>query len=394
MKVLIVNKFWYARGGDCVVAMSTANLLRRMGHDVEVFSMQHPSNIECDYNVTFAPQVHFDGNLVQKVRAMVRAMGDKNVRMAFTTAFERFQPDVVHLHNIHSYLSPVVAQIAHNHGCRVVWTLHDYKLFCPSYCCLLKGATCDSCIEHPMDVVVHRCMKNSLVASIAALLESTKWNTHQLTQCVDAFICPSKFMADKMKQAGFQAEKLNIIHNFMPNDKRDTSPVALGRSDYCCYIGRLTPEKDLGTLLDAACRLPFTLKVAGDGPLHDDLAKKYGSCPNIEFLGRINSHEVNKLLRLARFSVMPSNWWENNPLSIIESLCTGTPVVGMQMGGIPELIDEHNGLLVPAGDPSALAKAMQQAWETHWDYASIARKANTKYDPNAHYNALLTCYHS
>lgn len=392
MKVLIVNKFWYARGGDCVVAMNTVDLLRRMGHDVEVFSMEHPNNVECNYTVTYAPQVHFDGNFAQKVHAMVRAMSDKNVRKIFTAVIERFKPDVVHLHNIHSYLSPVVAQIAHSHGCRVVWTLHDYKLFCPSYICLRNGATCDSCIEHPMDVVVHRCMKDSLVASIAALLESTKWNTNRLSQCVDEFFCPSRFMAEKMQQAGFPSEKLRVISNFLPENKRDTSPVVMGRANYYCYVGRLTAEKGLETLLEAASRLPFTLKVAGGGPLHDDLVKKYGNYPNIEFLGLLNSNEVNKLLRLARFLVMPSEWWENNPLSIIESLCVGTPVVGTNMGGIPELIDDHNGLLVPAGDAAALSTAMQQAWEARWDYAAIARKSAQKFASTTHYNALIKLY--
>ncbi|MBO7609404.1 MAG: glycosyltransferase [Muribaculaceae bacterium] len=393
MRVLIVNKFWYARGGDCVVAMGTVDLLRRMGHDVEVFSMHHPNNVECDYTVTYAPEVHFDGNLVQKIRAMVRAMSDRNVRNSFTATIERFHPDVVHLHNIHSYLSPLVAQIAHEHGCRVVWTMHDYKVFCPSYSCLRNGTTCDSCIEHPMDVVVNRCMKDSLIASIAALLESTKWNVNKLAQYVDKFICPSQFMAKKLKDAGISSDKLAVITNFLPDDKRDTSSIITGRADYCCYIGRISHEKGIETMLDAASTLPFTLKVAGNGPMLQTLKEKYAHCKNIEFLGLLDSNNVTKLLRLTRFSVMPSQWWENNPLSIIESLCAGTPVVGTDIGGIPELIDNSCGILVPTGDVKALANAMQEAWDMRWDHAAIARHATSRFSPTVHYQALTEVYH-
>ena len=392
MKALIVNKFWYPRGGDCVVAMGTADLLRRMGHEVAIFSMRHPDNVACTGDDRFVPQVHFDGTFTQKLRAVRRSMGDSDVKRAFSQLLRDFQPQVVHLHNIHSYLSPVVAKLAHEHGCRVVWTLHDYKLLCPAYSCLRQGQPCDQCIEHPMDVVVNRCMKGSLLASIAGLIEATEWNSTLLSQYVDVFICPSRFMALKMKQAGFPAEKLAVITNFIPDERRDTAPVSLGRAQYACYVGRLSAEKGVDTLLQAAASLPFTLKVAGDGPLLAPLREQYASSKNIEFLGRQDAHAVTALLRQAQFSVTPSQWWENNPLSIIESLSAGTPVVGTDMGGIPELIDNSNGIIVPAGHVQALASAMRHAADTAWDRAAIARDAHHRFHPQTHYRALLNLY--
>ncbi|MBR1803819.1 MAG: glycosyltransferase [Muribaculaceae bacterium] len=392
MRVLIVNKFWYPRGGDCVVAMGTASLLRRMGHEVAIFSMQHPDNVSCDGDDRFVPQVHFDGSLGQKLRAMQRSLGDKSVRKVFTQLLNDFQPQVVHLHNIHSYLSPVVAQLAHEHGCRVVWTMHDYKLLCPAYSCLRDGKPCDLCMGHPLDVVSHRCMKGSLLASIAGLIEATEWNRTLLSLYVDTFICPSQFMAGKMLQAGFPADKLAVVSNFIPSERCDTAPVAIGRAPYACYVGRLSAEKGITTLLQAATSLPFTLKVAGDGPLLAPMREQYASSKNIEFLGRQDAADVAALLRLARFSVMPSQWWENNPLSMIESLCAGTPVVGTDMGGIPELIDKGNGIIVPATDAEALASAMRQAWDTPWNHAAIARNAHQCFDQQAHYRALLSLY--
>ena len=393
MRVLIVNKFWYPRGGDCVVAMSTARLLQRMGHDVAIFSMQHPDNENFGGDQHFVPQVRFDGSIRKKCQAMQRATGDKAVNTLFSQVLRKFEPQVVHLHNIHSYLSPLIAQLAHDYGCRVVWTMHDYKLLCPSYSCLRKGKPCDACIKHPMDVVVHRCMKGSLVASIAALLEATRWNSTMLSRNVDTFICPSQFMADKMSQANFPSEQLAVLPNFLPDERRDNSPVAMGRSDYYCYVGRLSPEKGVETLIETAARLPYTLKVAGDGPMLNTLRERYAHNTNIDFLGKINSASVQQLLRLARFSVMPSQWWENNPLSVIESLCAGTPVVVTDMGGLPELIDEQCGIIVPTDNPKALAEAVNRAWDAHWDYAAIARRANTRHDSQVHYRALMAIYH-
>lgn len=392
MKVAIVNKFWYARGGDCVVAMNTAALLRRMGHEVRIFSMHHPDNAACDDEPWFASQVFFDGNISQKFKALYRSLGDKEVKEKFSSFLGDFRPDVVHLHNIHSYLSPIVAKIAHAHNCRVVWTLHDYKLLCPAYSCLRRGQVCSSCIEHPLDVVSNRCMKNSLIASLAGLFELSKWNAHVLAQCVDVFICPSRFMATQMQKGDFPAEKLAVISNFLPDEDRGTAPVVTGRADYCCYVGRLSAEKGVETLLEAVAATGINLKVAGDGPLSEQLSGQYAHCKNIEFLGRLNGHDVMQLLRLARFSVTPSVWWENNPMSVIESLCTGTPVVGSDIGGIPELIDSSCGLLAPAGNPAALAATLQQAWNRKWDHAAIARNAAIRFSPHEHYRALLNCY--
>lgn len=393
MRIAIVNKFWYARGGDCVVAMNTASLLRRMGHEVHVFSMHYPENVPCDDSDRFVSQVHFDGNLSQKLKAFRRSMGDMEVREKFTSFINDFRPHVVHLHNIHSYISPIVAQIAHNAGCRVVWTMHDYKLLCPAYSCLRNGEACMSCIEHPLDVVSNKCIKNSLPASIAGLLEISKWNVNVLNQCVDTFICPSLFMAQHMQHADFPAEKLAVIHNFLPDDKRETAPIVTGRAPYYCYAGRLSHEKGVEVLLEAAATLPMKLKVAGDGPLLNELKLKYDRYSNIEFTGKLTSGELMAMMRLARFSVMPSICLENNPMSVIESLCVGTPVVGADTGGIPELINpQENGLLMRPGDVTDIARALQQAWNKSWDYSYIARTATAQFDSTTHYRQLMNVY--
>lgn len=395
-RVLLVNKFYYPRGGDCVVTLNTERLLRAHGVDVGVYAMQYPHNVESQFSRYFASQISLDGGLGAKFKALKRIMGLGDIKRSMARVLDDFKPDVVHLHNVHSYLSPVVAQMAHNRGIKVVWTLHDYKLLCPAYTCLREGKPCEQCFgsnKHP--VVEHRCMKGSLAASAIAWLEAKRWCRSVLEQNTDAFICPSQFMASKMAQGGFEQSKLQVLCNFVDPTKLEqfkAMPSLPQRDDYYCYVGRLSPEKGVTTLLQAAALLRREARVAGAGPQGDELRSDFAQFPNINFLGQLDAHGVSQLLSRARFSVVPSEWYENNPLSVIESLCSGTPVVGSQIGGIPELIDSGCGVTYRAGDAKALCDAMRQAWNTQWDHAAIKHAAIARFSPEAHYARLQAIY--
>ena len=393
-RILIANKFYYPRGGDCVVAMNLEQLLREQGHEVAVFAMQHPENVESGWNGYYASQVDFAGSIGNKVRAAKRLMGWGDIKTSFNRILDDFEPDIVHLHNIHSYLSPVLAKIAKCHGCRVVWTLHDYKLVCPSYACLLNGKPCEKCIGHgKAHVLKNRCMKGSLVASALAWLEARKWNRSVLESYTDAFICPSNFMASKMKKDDFDPEKLHVVCNHIDPEKlRLYDSVGAGREDYYVYVGRLSPEKGVETLLNVASKLPCNLKVAGDGPLMATLKQQYSENSNIEFCGRLDSKQVAELLSKAQFSVMPSECYDNNPLGVIESLCAGTPVVGARIGGIPELLDEGNGITFASGNRDDLASAINQAFSTQWHYSSIKEAAGVRFSLNKHLEQVMEIY--
>ena len=391
-RVLLVNKFYYPRGGDCVVVLNTEALLREHGLDAEVFAMQYPDNLPARYQDRFAGEVNFGGGVGNLLGALRRTMGWGDVRARFKEVLDDFKPDVVHLHNIHSYLSPVVGELAHRRGIRVVWTLHDYKLLCPRYDCLLDGEPCEQCIDgSKCNVLTHRCMKGSLPASAVAWLEAHKWNRSTLEKNTDLFVCPSQFMADKMRQGGFNPDKIKVLNNFLDpvklkrfQDIGSTAP----REDYYCYVGRLAPEKGVADLLAVASRLSYKLKVAGGGPLESALRQRYGSCPNIEFLGMVDADAVARLLSGARLNVVPSQSYENNPLSVIEALCAGTPVAGACIGGIPELIDEQSGVVFQPIDKEAMAAAISTAMDRQWVYVDIARKALARFSPEAHLAAL------
>ena len=391
-RILIANKFYYPRGGDCIVAMNLERLLKEQGHEVAVFAMQYPENVDSGWNSYYASQVDFAGSLGGKLCAAKRLMGHGDIKAAFIRILDDFNPHIVHLHNIHSYLSPVLAKLAKRHGCRVVWTLHDYKLVCPSYACLLNGKPCEQCIGHgKMHVLKNRCMKGSLAASALAYIEARKWNRNVLERYTDAFICPSHFMAGKMRKDGFNQEKIHVVCNHIDSEKLALfNSLSSSREVYYAYVGRLSAEKGVETLLNVASKLPYTLKVAGDGPLKEELEQHSNS--NILFLGHQNAEQVAELLSKAHFSVVPSEWYENNPLSVIESLCAGTPVVGARTGGIPELLDKSSGITFMPGISEELTTAINQAFTTNWHYNSIKEVSIKRFSAKEHLNQVLNIY--
>jgi len=392
-RVLLVNKFYYPRGGDCVVVLNTEALLRDSGVEAEVFAMKYPENLPARYQDSFASEVNFGGGAGDKLRALRRTIGFDDVGRHFLSVLDDFKPDVVHLHNIHSYLSPVVGELAHRRGIRVVWTLHDYKLLCPRYDCLLDGKPCEQCVTgNKNGVLTHRCMKGSLAASAVAKIEAVKWNRRVLEKNTDLFVCPSRFMAQMMKKGGFDPDKMVVLNNFLDPVKLQqyqTVDASGPRGGYYCYVGRLSQEKGVAHLLEVASRLPYHLKVVGGGPLEAELRDKYAGCSNIEFLGMVDAAGVTRVLTGARLSVMPSQCYDNNPLSVVESLCAGTPVVGALIGGIPELIDNNSGATFLPFDSEALAAAVTGAMQREWNHAEIARQALARFSPEAHLQVLM-----
>lgn len=388
MRILLINKFYRRAGGDCVHFLAVERLLRGAGHEVAVMTMRHPDNLPLPPGSYELPQVRIDGPLAHKLKAAARILG-AGIDRAVSAALREFRPEVVHLHNIHSYISPRVAQLAHSAGCRVVWTLHDYKLLCPAYAFQCRGEVCTRCLSSPRGVLSRRCMKSSVAASFLAYAEARRWRRAVVEPWVDAFICPSGFMREQMIAGAWPAHKLITLGNFMGGD---AAPAVSGDRSGACYIGRLSPEKGVDRLARVAARSSWRLTIAGSGPQEQDLRRQYGGCPNIEFAGALDAAGVAALLGRSAVSVVPSVCFENNPLAAIESLCCGTPVVGTRIGGIPELITPDAGLLCAPGDDDALGRAVTQALALPWDNAAIAAGATARFAPAPYLQSLLNIY--
>lgn len=384
MKILLSNKFYYRRGGDCVCMLNTGQLLKEKGHEVAVFAMDYPENLETPW------KKYFPQNM-SRLMAFTRPFGSQEVKRKFVRLLDDFRPDVVHLNNIHTQLSPVIAELAHGRGIRVVWTLHDYKLLCPRYDCLRGGEeVCEKCFEgDKAPCKVYKCMKGSTLASLIGYEEAVKWNRERLESCTDVFICPSAFMSQKMAQGGFNTSKLKVLCNFIDVDKCRRGDYH--KEDYYCFVGRLSHEKGARTLIEAANQLPFPVKIIGGGPLMSEL--KEVAHDNVEFVGFKQWDDIKELVGRARFTVIPSEWYENNPMSVIEAECLGTPVLGARIGGIPELIDEGvNGMTFESRDAADLRGKISQMYDAKFDYESMATAAMSRFGAERFYDRLMEIY--
>lgn len=383
MRILFCNKFYYRRGGDCIVTMNLEQLLKKKEHEVAIYSMIYPENEKSEWS-------KFWPSNMSKIDAFVRPFGAKQVINDFLRLLNDFNPDVVHLHNIHTQLSPVIAKIAHERGIRVVWTLHDTKLVCPCYTCMRDGLWCEECFTDKTAVIKHRCMPGGIIGSTIGYLEAKKWNKDKLQEYTDLFLPPSQFMMDTVVRGGYDPKKFRVLCNFIDVEK--VKNPCFEKKDYFVYLGRVNEVKGIRTLCKAAAALPFKLIVIGGGELLTELQKQYKNS-NIEFKGQMEWNDFRPIIEGARFMVLPSEWSENNPLTVIESQSLGTPVLGARIGGIPELIEDSvTGMTFESGNVEDLKKKIKLMWNASFDYKAIADNAVKRYSSETYYKQLMKYY--
>jgi len=265
-------------------------------------------------------------------------------------------PHIVHFHNLWPFLTPAALRLARRAGAVVVLTVHNYRFACPGGLLLRDGVIHDDCVEGSSLACAFRNPRGRVIESIAygVALEIHR-RFRMLERWVDAFVAPSAFMENVLLRAGLPQRKIHRIAYGIPVH---TELRPLGRS--ALFLGRLSPEKGVRTLLDAARLAPdVPLVVAGGGPLEGEVR---GSA--VEYLGQLDRRELASAIESAAYVVAPSEWYDNQPFSVIESLAAGRPVIASRMGGLPELVSHgENGLLVSPRSPSHLAEAMQRMWD-------------------------------
>lgn len=392
MKVLIVSKFLYMRGGAEVYAINLGHLLKKYGHEVQFYSMQYPQNIAVKESHYFADEVSFfDTRLSCKLKALLRILGD-GIRESFEKILNDFKPDIVHLNNIHSYLSPIVARIAFEKKIPAIWTVHDYKLVCPAYSCLHNGKPCELCLKSPFYVLTKKCMKNSFLQSACAYIEALYWNKNKVQKYTNCFIAPSSFLKQMIIKGGFNESKIETILHCIP---REISPndALQEKSDYYCYVGRISEEKGIITLLEAAKKMPYKLIMVGDGPLRSELSKKFNEVDNISFVGFKQWDELKSIIGKARFLVSPSKCYEVFGLVNVEAQALGTPVLGANIGGIPETICLGiSGDLFEPDNIVDLQNKITQMFQAQFDYDEISKNARELFSMEHYYNKIMNLY--
>ena len=401
VRLLLGNKFWFPKGGVETYLFELIEELPALGYDVIPFAMHHERNRESDYSEFFVDEVdyHAPQTTLRKLRMASRMLYSRHAATQLTALLDRHGADLAHLHNIYHQISPSILPVLAERGIPAVMTLHDLKLACPNYKMRTNGAVCERCKNGGYHhAVLNRCVQDSAVASALCAFElfahrrSGVYERH-----VSRFIVPSRFYLQKLRESGLPADRLVWIPSY--TDVRRYSPV-YGGGDYYLYIGRLSDEKGLPTLVEAAAAFPrATLVIAGEGPLRAVLERTVAErgLSHVRIVGPKYGQELIDLVRQARFSVIPSEWYENCPRSCIESFASGTPVIGADIGGIPEMVDDGvNGLLFPAFATDELRKRIEYLWDRPAVVADMGRmaraKAEREYSTQAHLDRLLAVY--
>ena len=376
-------------------------LLQSHGHEVIPFAMRHELNPASAHDTFFVDRVNFDEQHSWRgdIRKALKILYSLEAKQKIEALLDLTHPDVAHVHNIYHQISPSILPVLKRRGLPVVMTVHDLKLLCPNYKMRTHGAICERCKPRRFyQAVLHRCVKDSIVASAVCAVEAYLHRFAGLYETnVDKFITPSRFYQRKLVEWGMSEKKIVFIPNFT---RLDRFVPASGGEDYFVYFGRLAEEKGLLTLVEAMRRIRRgTLFIVGDGPLYSviqDAISEY-RLQNVHLTGFKRDAELADLIRKARFTVFPSEWYENCSMALIESYAWGKPALGANIGGISEMIDEgETGLLFEPFSVEDLAEKLDYLL-AHDDVTAhmgknARAKAEKEYGSERHYAALMRLY--
>lgn len=357
--LLQLNSYHYRRGGADVVYFEHEAIFSALGWKTAHLAMQHPRNEPSPWSEYFVDEIEFGHNYgtLAKIGMAAKVVYSLEARRKLSRLLERFRPSIAHVHCIYHHLSPSVLPLLRERGVPVVLTAHDLKIACPAYKMLSRTRICERCKGgNLLHVVAGRCVRDSLAASTIVAVES--FVSRQLglyRRNLSRVVAPSRFYMQKLQEWGWPAEMLTHIPNYV--DATRYSP-QFEPGDYFVYFGRLAPEKGLLTLIRAAAEARVRLVIAGTGPL-EAKARELASTGQVQFVGHVSGDALWSLVRGSRAAVLPSEWYENAPMSILEAYALGKPVLGARIGGIPELVIEgESGVTFESGSVSSLAGAL------------------------------------
>jgi glycosyltransferase involved in cell wall biosynthesis len=385
LSVLCVHNRYIQPGGEDQVFESESQLLRQNGVRVE--------KVE--------EQTTYPSGLVRKISAAVDCVWSRSWHQEFKSILRRVQPDVVHIHNFFSVISPSVYYACKEEGVPVVQTLHNYRLACPAASFYRDGKICEECLDRgPFHALRYDCYRDSKLATaaLATMLEVHR-RKNTWTEMVDCYITLTEFARKKMIQAGLPAEKIRVKPNFVLPDPGPRK----GNGDYALFVGRLVDLKGVGTLIKTWAKLPASipLVIAGDGPFRPEMEKLIAdlNLQNVDYRGRLSRQDTLAAMKGARFLMFPSEWYEGFPVTIAESFACGVPVLCSRLGGMQEIVEDHRtGLHFTAGDPQDLAEKAQWAWSHPEETSTMGLAARyefeAKYSAERNFGMLTDIYES
>lgn len=398
------NNFFYLRGGTERCFFDLSDLLTSQGHEVIPFSMEHEKNIFSEYsqyfvsNIDYPSLINTDNSAGKYFKTTSRVLYSFEAKKKIRQLIEATRPDIAHIHGIDHQLSPSILDEIKRAGIPIVHTLHDYKLLCPNTVFTSRDEVCERCKGgNYYQVVIRRCKRQSFSAS---LLAGMAMYFHKMLQIfeknVDVFISPSQYLMSKFHEHG-----LNVPIKYLPNFINiDLFSPSYQPSDYFLYYGRLNRIKGLSTLVEAMKYVKSPrLYIAGDGEMKEELERLINreKNTNITLLGHLDTNELIPFIQNAMFTVIPSKNLENCPMTILESFACGTPVLGSNLGGIPELIhDGHNGFLFEPGNIGQLVEKINSFTDDSQKTIAIGRNGHSQvekfHNPKKYYQQIISIY--
>lgn len=377
-KILVASWAWRPVGGDWTYIENMNKLYESNGYEIIPFSTHNSQNLASglEFEDYFVNSYDFkvlnnNKNILNGIRAVKSSIVSNDALKKLKLLLDIYDIKIAHLHNIHHYLTPAIISLLKEKRVKIIWTLHDYKILCPENSFVSNGKICEKCLNGSFyNCAINKCKKSSMLASTLATFEAYFYRVKKIYNLVDVFLCPSFFLYKKFIEAGFNSDKLvvsnlcydiSIIDNFIMKKIIKTN---VETKPYIIYVGRLEKIKGVETLIKAIKGTNVVIKIIGSGTAENELKSLIDSSDsNIEFVGQMNKDEVFNLTMGSQFVVCPSEWFENFPFSIIESFLFSKPVVGADIGGIPELvINNVTGLLFESGNILQLREKLLSLW--------------------------------
>lgn len=396
MKVLYANKFFFLNGGSETVLFQERDYMLEQGVEVVDFAMRDERNFASRQAEFFVRPVSYrKGPLLERLRAAASFVRSREAVAKVAALAGATRPDIAHLHNIYHQLTPSIIPALKKSGAKVIMTLHDGKLICPAYLMLNRGKTCLECRGERFHLPFTRNCQGSRLQGALFAAEAYYHKWRKSYEQVDLFIAPSRFLAEAAAPR-LGAENIRVLHNGIDLGKyRPTWE----DEKYILYLGRLSPEKGVKTLLKAQAAMrpehKAKLIIVGAGPLEAELRALAPA--DVVFAGHCSGETLLNHIRKASCLVAPSEWYENCSMTVLEAMAMGKPVIGTRMGGIPEQVEDGvTGCLYEAGNAPELTACLERlmaAPELRRRLGAAARlKAEADYGLAAHNRELLKIY--
>lgn len=388
MKVCLVNKFHYVKGGSETYYFGLGELLKKHGCEVVYFSMKDKKNKPCQQEEYFVDNVDFNApmNKVQTVKTALKMLYSMEAKKKFEQLIVDERPDIIHLNIFQSQLTGSIVDVAKKHHIPIVYTAHDLKSVCPNYQMLNHGAVCEKCLHgNYINCFLTGCMKDSKIKSLLAMMEAEVYKVKKIYQKIDLVITPSEFYKKKIEEAGVVSCPVVHMTNFLPEGTEYVNGTEQGK--YFLYFGRLSREKGILTLVKAyaQAKVERPLYIVGTGPIEEQIKKlivEEKLQEKVKLLGFKSGQELKDIINNAFCVCLPSEWYENGPYSIMEAQAAGRPVIVSRIGGLPELVEEGvTGYNVPPCNTKELAKVLiKMEHGNELSYEHIMQVAIDKYN--------------